>query len=442
MSAYELMLSESQERMLLVVEKGHEAEVQEIFEKWDLHAEIIGRVEEGDRLVVTYKDKVVADVPAQSLVLGGGAPVYTRESKEPEYLKETRSFDPAGIPVPGDLNGVLLRLLRSPNITSKRWVYEQYDSMVRTNNMTLTQSDAALSYVKGTDKALALTTDCNGRYVYLNPKRGAMIAVAEAARNIVCSGGLPLAITNCLNFGNPYKPEIYWQFKEAVAGMGEACRAFDTPVTGGNVSFYNESPLAGVYPTPVIGMVGLVEKLEHATTACFKKEDDIIFLLGETRGHVGGSEYLSVIHSNIAGEAPEIDLMAEKNLHAACLEGIRKGIIQSAHDCSEGGLAVALAESCVIREGDPLGATVRLNEESLRPDFLLFGEDQGRILVSLLPEQESELRHICRAHDVPVKMIGTVGGDSLVISDWISLSCREVGEAFHKALGHEMELAL
>jgi phosphoribosylformylglycinamidine synthase len=189
-------------------------------------------------------------------------------------------------------------------------------------------------------------------------------------------------------------------------------------------------------------MVGLVEKLEHATTACFKKEDDIIFLLGETRGHVGGSEYLSVIHSNIAGEAPEIDLMAEKNLHAACLEGIRKGIIQSAHDCSEGGLAVALAESCVIREGDPLGATVRLNEESLRPDFLLFGEDQGRILVSLLPEQESELRHICRAHDVPVKMIGTVGGDSLVISDWISLSCREVGEAFHKALGHEMELAL
>jgi phosphoribosylformylglycinamidine synthase len=442
MSAYELMLSESQERMLLVVEKGHEAEVQEIFEKWDLHAEIIGRVEEGDRLVVTYKDEVVADVPAHSLVLGGGAPVYTRESKEPEYLKETRSFDPAGIPVPGDLNDVLLRLLRSPNITSKRWVYEQYDSMVRTNNITLTQSDAALSYVKGTDKALALTTDCNGRYVYLNPKRGAMIAVAEAARNIVCSGGLPLAITNCLNFGNPYKPEIYWQFKEAVAGMGEACRAFDTPVTGGNVSFYNESPLAGVYPTPVIGMVGLVEKLEHATTACFKREGDIILLLGETRGHVGGSEYLSVINSNNAGDAPEIDLMAEKNLHAACLEGIGKGIIQSAHDCSEGGLAVALAESCVIREGDPLGATVRLNEESLRPDFLLFGEDQGRILVSLLPEQESELRHICRAHDVPLEMIGTVGGDRLVISDWIDLSCREVGEGFHKALGHEMELVL
>ncbi|MGB2958941.1 MAG: phosphoribosylformylglycinamidine synthase subunit PurL [Bacteroidota bacterium] len=442
MSAYELMLSESQERMLLVVERGREAEVQSIFEKWDLHAEIIGRVEKGNRLVVTYRDEVVADVPAHSLVLGGGAPVYTRESREPGYLKETRSFEPAGVPDPGDLNAVLLRLLSSPNITSKRWVYEQYDSMVRTNNMVLAESDAALSYVKGTDKALALTTDCNGRYVYLNPKRGAMIAVAEAARNIVCSGGRPLAITNCLNFGNPYKPEIYWQFKEAVAGMGEACRAFDTPVTGGNVSFYNESPVAGVYPTPVIGMVGLVEKLEHATTGRFKDEGDIILLLGVTRGHLGGSEYLSLIHSTIAGDAPQIDLRAEKNLQEACLEGIRNGIVQSAHDCSEGGLAVALAESCVVGAEKSVGATIRIASGSLRPDFLMFGEDQGRIMVSVKPEQQSEFERICRTHQVPVEAIGTVGGDRLIINDWIDLACVEVGEAFHNSLGNQMELEL
>jgi len=442
MSAYELMLSESQERMLLVVKKGHEAEIQAIFEKWDLHAEIIGRVEEGDRLVVTYRNQVVADVPAHSLVLGGGAPVYTRESREPGYLRETRSFEPAGIPQPGNLNEVLLRLLRSPNVTSKRWVYEQYDSMVRTNNMTLAESDAALSYVKGTDKALALTTDCNGRYVYLNPRRGAMIAVAEAARNIVCSGGFPLAITNCLNFGNPYKPEVYWQFKEAVAGMGEACRAFDTPVTGGNVSFYNESPSAAVYPTPVIGMVGLVEKLEHATTGRFQRKGDIILLLGQTRGHIGGSEYLSLIHSIIAGDAPEIDLSAEKRLQTACLEGIRKGLVQSAHDCSEGGLAVALAESSALRQLEPLGATINLTMDNLRPDFLIFGEDQGRILLSVEPEHVSELKEICRSYSVPLQPIGTVGGDRLVINDWVDLSCSEVREAYHDSLGHEMDLEI
>jgi phosphoribosylformylglycinamidine synthase len=267
-----------------------------------------------------------------------------------------------------------------------------------------------------------------------------MIAVAEAARNIVCSGGLPLAITNCLNFGNPYKPEVYWQFKEAVAGMGEACRAFDTPVTGGNVSFYNESPVAGVYPTPVIGMVGLVEKLEHATTGRFRSEGDIILILGDTRGHVGGSEYLSRIHSTIAGEAPEIDLKAEKSLHAACLEGIRSGLIQSAHDCSEGGLAVALAESCVIHPQHPLGATVRLESNNRRPDFLLYGEDQGRILVTVKPEQERAFHAICQAHNVPAEAIGNVGGDRLLINDWIDVSCTEVGEAFHNSLGKEMEL--
>jgi phosphoribosylformylglycinamidine synthase len=439
MSAYELMLSESQERMLVVVQKGHEEDVQAIFEKWDLHAEIIGEVEDGDRLVVSYRGEVVVDVPASSLVLGGGAPVYTRETREPEYLKRTKSFQPDSLPEPDDLNEVLLRLLRSPIISSKRWVYEQYDSMVRTNNIQLAESDAATSYIKGTDKALALTTDCNSRYVYLNPRRGAMIAVAEAARNVVCSGGVPLAITNCLNFGNPYKPEIYWQFKEAVTGLGEACRAFNTPVTGGNVSFYNESPVAAVYPTPVVGMLGLVEHLKHVTNARFKNEGDIIMLMGVSRGAIGGSEYIHLLHHIVAGDPPEIDLQAERRLQAACLESIAGGLVRSAHDCSEGGLAVALAESCILGSEGFLGATVKLSSQNLRSDFLLFGEDQGRILVTADPEHVAEIVGICESHNVPINRIGNVGGDRLRIQDWIDLPCSQVREAYHKAIAHEME---
>jgi phosphoribosylformylglycinamidine synthase II len=391
MSSYELMLSESQERMLVVVEKGKEDRIKAVFDKWDLHAEIIGEVIEGDRLIVSYRGKVVADVPPNSLVLGGGAPVYTRDASRPAYLAQTTAFDQSTLPEWKDLTGALRRLLASPNIASKRWVYEQYDSMVRTNNVVLTESDAAVVLIKDTNKALAMKTDCNGRYVYLNPRRGGMIAVAESSRNVVCSGATPVAITNCLNFGNPYKPEVYWQFKEAVAGMGEACRAFDTPVTGGNVSFYNESPTASVYPTPVIGMLGVVDDLSHVTTGCFRDAGDRIVLLGETLGHLGGSEFLSLIHGLTMGDAPALDLKREKSVQEAALEAIKEGLVCSAHDCSEGGIAVALAECCITGPRQ-IGATVETGV-TMRRDFALFGEDQSRC-----PHQGDSLRarHTCR----------------------------------------------
>jgi phosphoribosylformylglycinamidine synthase subunit PurL len=434
MSAYELMLSESQERMLVVVQKGHENELKAVFSKWDLHAEIIGEVVEGDRLVVSYRDQIVADVPANSLVLGGGAPVYSRPASEPAYLAEIRSFQTSQLSKPTDLNSILLRLLGSPNIASKRWVFEQYDHMVRTNNVVLTRSDAAVIHVKEKDKALSLTTDCNSRYVYLNPYLGGMIAVAESARNVVCTGATPLAITNCLNFGNPYKPEIYWQFREAVRGVGDACRALNTPVTGGNVSFYNESPAGAVYPTPVIGMLGLIEDLGNVTTSGFKDEGDLIVVLGETVGHVGGSEYLATIHSRVAGDAPKLSLEKEKGVQGLCLEAIRDGIIKSAHDCSEGGLAITLAECCV---GDPTkvrGAVVGRPKTDLREDFWLFGEDQSRIIVSVQPSDLTRLQKIAHSHGVPSEVIGEVGGGSLKIGKMVDLSCDSLAETYYESI--------
>jgi phosphoribosylformylglycinamidine synthase II len=434
MTAYEIMLSESQERMLVVVEKGREDAIRAIFEKWDLHAEIIGEVIEGDRLIVRHKGKIVADVPPDSLVLGGGAPVYTRETRKPAYLETTSRLDPASLKQPDDPGGVLCRLLSSPNIASKRWVYEQYDSMVRTNNIVLTEGDAAVILIKEIDKALSLKTDCNGRYVYLNPRRGGMIAVAESARNVVCTGAVPVAITNCLNFGNPYKPEVYWQFKEAVAGMGEACKVFDTPVTGGNVSFYNESPTASVYPTPVIGMLGVVDDLATITTSRFKDEGDIILLLGETCGHIGGSEYLAVIHGLVAGDAPPIDLAYEKRLHQACLESMRAGLVKSAHDCSDGGLAVALAESCILNPEEPLGATVDI-VDGPREDFQLFGEDQSRIIVTARDNvAAAKILQIASDHHVAGSIIGTVGGSKLRIGRNLAVGVGDMISAYFDSI--------
>ncbi|HNL27563.1 MAG TPA: phosphoribosylformylglycinamidine synthase subunit PurL, partial [bacterium] len=382
MTPYEIMLSESQERMLLIVKKGYEKEIQNIFEKWDLHAVTIGHVTNDKLMRVKYKGRVFAEIPADTLVLGGGAPVYKRESAEPAYLKETRALDIASLPQPSDLTSVLTRLLSTPNIASKEWVYEQYDSMVRTNTVTLPGSDSAVVRIKGTNKALAMNVDCNGRYVYLNPRRGGHIAVAESARNVVCSGGRPAAITNCLNFGNPYKPENYWQFKEAVEGMGEACRIFDTPVTGGNVSFYNESRNNAVFPTPTIGMIGIIEDLKHVTTSWFKSEGDKIFLIGKNGTDIGGSEYLKTIHGKISGDAPSLDMAYEKKVQDFVLDTIIKGWVRSAHDVSDGGLAVALAESCYQgKPGHTIGATIRLND-ALRPDFLLFSETQSRIILT------------------------------------------------------------
>ena len=434
MTAYELMLSESQERMLVVATKGHEEDVKAIFSKWDLHAEIIGEVTEGDRLVVTHHDETVADVPSEALVLGGGAPVYIREAREPDYLKEARGIDPSKFPIPSDLGLILLRLLSSPNIASKRWVYQQYDQMVRTNNISSGLSDSAIILLKETNKALSLTTDCNARYVHLNPYRGGMIAVAEAARNVVCTGAEPLAITNCLNFGNPYKPEVYWQFKEAVRGMGDACRAFNTPVTGGNVSFYNESPAGSVYPTPVIGMVGLIEDLSHVTTSEFKDDGDMIVVLGKTIGHIGGSEYLAIAQGVVGGDAPSIDLECERRAHLACLSAIRNGMIKSAHDCSEGGLAVAIAESCILGEGREVGARIHLPATPMRTDFHLFGEDQSRIVVTVPGTRLQELFGLCVQHGVNATWLGEVGGKSFEVEGLLKIDCGEMRKAYLNAI--------
>ena len=330
MIPYEIMLSESQERMLVISKKGNEGKVQEIFKKWGLHSVIIGQVTDDEMLRVKNHGEVVAEIPAATLVLGGGAPVYVREKKRPNYLEEANRLDLTEVPVPKDLNQTLLQLLGSANIASKKWVYEQYDTQVRTGTVVGPGSDAAVLRLRKANKGLAASTDCNGRYCYLDPRTGGRIAVAESARNVVCAGAKPLAITNCLNFGDPYDPEVYWTFAECVAGMGEACRALNTPVTGGNMSFYNEDPERIVYPTPVIGMIGLIEDLKHVTTMSFKDEGDIIVLLGESKEELGASEYLKIVHNLTRGKTPELDLDEEKKLQEACLDMIRAGIVKSA----------------------------------------------------------------------------------------------------------------
>jgi phosphoribosylformylglycinamidine synthase II len=447
MSAYEIMLSESQERMLCVVKKGYEDRVREVFEKWDLHCEIIGEVISDDKLFINYKGKLEAELPPFDLVLGGGAPVYIREQKEPSYIQEKRKFDFSQLPQPKDvpasrqgIQQTFLKVFSSPNIASKRWVYEQYDSMVRTNTIVGPGCDSAVIYIKGTNKALAMKTDCNARYVYLNPREGAKIAVAESARNIVCSGGVPLAITNCLNFGNPYKPEIYWQFAEAIAGMGEACRFFDTPVTGGNVSFYNESPDRAVYPTPTIGMLGLVEDLSHVTTSYFKNEGDLIYILGEDKEELGGSEYLKVIHKKVEGNCPQLDLQVEKRLQDVVLALIRKKLINSAHDVSEGGIVCALAECCINNEEKMFGAEVKIPTK-LRKDFSYFSETQSRIIVSISKENKDEFEKFLHSSNLPAGQAGQpfiqsgeVGGSTLKINDDINLSVNDLAEFYYNTI--------
>ena len=434
MTAYEMMLSESQERMLVVASRGHEDDLRKIFSRWDLHAEIIGNVTDGERLRVIHQGRTVADVPCQSLVLGGGAPVYARDARVPAYMDGLRAFDASGLPVPSSMGGTLLRLLSSPTVASKRWVFQQYDQMVRTNNIVLSRADAAVVFIKEAGKALVLKADCNARYVYLNAFVGGQIAVAESARNVVCAGGEPLAITNCLNFGNPYDPEIYWQFSEAVRGIGAACRTLNTPVTGGNVSFYNEGSGKPIYPTPVIGMLGLIDDLRCITTADFKDEGDRIFLIGQSRGHVGASEYLAFVHGTVAGDCPPIDLEYEKRVQQLCLTAIRKGIVKSAHDCSEGGLGVAIAESCILNEEAPKGAHVKLKDPGIRDDFLLFGEDQSRIIVTVDPEHAREFSKLSSTLGIEVSEIGVVSGTALVAEGMVEVSCEKMAEAYYTAL--------
>ncbi|MBE0645185.1 MAG: phosphoribosylformylglycinamidine synthase subunit PurL [Bacteroidetes bacterium] len=440
MSAYEILLSESQERMLVVARKGNEQRVKEIFEKWDLHAVTIGTVTSDGMVTIERDGEVKAVVPADSLALGGGAPVYIRETRRPDYLDMTMAFRMESIPVPPDAGKVLMHLLSTPNISSKRWAYEQYDTSVRTNTAQGPGGDAAVIRVKDTRRALSIKTDCNGRYVYLNPRRGAQIAVAEAARNVVCTGGQPLAITNCLNFGNPYKPDVYYQFKEACAGMGEACRLFETPVTGGNVSFYNENPIGAVYPTPVIGMLGLIEDIDHITQAGFHTEGDRIILLGTNHNEINATEYLSSWHGIVGGDAPYLDLDEEHRLHGMLLEAIRTGLVRSAHDVSDGGLAVTLAESCFIGDRN-IGATVNIDRGELRKDALYFGESQSRVIISCSPAHADAVLAIAAKAGIAATDIGTTGGDRLRINEDIDLVVAEMSDAHGTALSKLLEKA-
>jgi phosphoribosylformylglycinamidine synthase len=437
MTAYEIMLSESQERMLCCVKKGYEDRVKNVFEKWDLHCEIIGEVTNDGFLHVDYQGERKATIPPFELVLGGGAPVYIRDQKEPEYLKNIRTFDFNSLPEPNDIKKTFLEVFSSPNIVSKRWVYNQYDSMVRTNTIVGPGSDAAVILVKGTNKALAMKTDCNSRYVYLNPREGTKIAVAESARNIVCSGGIPLGVTNCLNFGNPYKPEVYWQFAQAISGMGEACRYFDTPVTGGNVSFYNESPDTAVYPTPTIGMVGLIEDLKHITTSYFKDEGDLIYLLGEDKEELGGSEYLKVIFNKVIGDSPQLNLKAEKKIQDALLALIRKGLIKSAHDISEGGIVSALAECCIINQEKQIGCAVDISIRS-RKDFSLFSESQSRIIISISKSNQTNIENELESSDIKFTHLGTVIGNKLKLKNLFEVEVKELSYVYFNTISQIM----
>ena len=437
MTAYEIMLSESQERMLVVAKQGYEDRVKEIFEKWDLNCETIGYVTDKETLKASYHNELKADVPPFDLVLGGGVPVYYRETKKPEYLDKTQNFDFNNLPQPGDLKVTFQKVFSSPNIASKKWVYEQYDSMVRTNTVVGPGGDSAVVRIKDTKKAIAMNTDCNGRYVYLNPKEGTKIAVAESARNIVCSGGQPLAVTNCLNFGNPYDPEIYWTFKEAIEGMGEACRFFDTPVTGGNVSFYNESPDTTVYPTPVIGMIGLIENTENIMTSYFKNENDKIYLIGEDFEEIGGSEYLSIIHNKVEGNSPKINLKTEQQLHNIILKLIKEKIINSAHDISEGGIICAVAESCIINNTNSIGAKVKLPVKT-REDFSFFSESQSRVIVSLSEEKEKDFLKILNDMNFPFLLLGTTGGTKFIVNDKFDITLDKLNELYYQSIPNLM----
>jgi phosphoribosylformylglycinamidine synthase len=444
MTPYELLLSESQERMLVVAKRGHEQHVREILEKWDLTAAVIGEVIAEPVYRVTEGDRVVAEFPGIRLVTD--CPTYEPDARESDDIRRRRDQDVAGIAERAEESDplwTLEQLLGSPTIASKRWVYQQYDHTVRTNTVVGPGSDAAVVRVRGTDRAIALSTDCNGRYVYLDPRAGARIAVAEAARNVACAGGRPRAITNNLNFGNPRKPEVYFQLREAVAGIAEACTALETPVTGGNVSLYNESPLGAVYPTPVIGMVGVIESLPHVTRSHFTGDRDGIVLLGENTAELGASEYLQRIHGVVAGAPPRCDLAAERRLVDALLDAIGSGAVRSAHDCADGGLAVALAE-CVMLDRERLtGATVDLSDWSALPlRALLFGEAQGRVIVST-PDALNVLA-IARRHGVPATTIGTVhaeGGalDITIGERSLHFPVARLAEAYHEAIPRIMQ---
>ena len=438
MNAYEILLSESQERMLVVIKKGYEKELNKIYKKWDLLCCEIGVVTDTKNFEVIKNNKLVSEIPVDTLVLGGGAPQYDMPYSEPAYYKELNTLNLDNIEIVSDFNGSLIKLLKSPNITNKSYVFEQYDSTVRTNTVQGPGQSAGVIRIKDTSKGLSMSADCNGRYVYLEPRKGAMIAVAEAARNVVCTGAQPLAITNCLNFGNPKDPEIYWQFREAVTGMGEMCRALKTPVTGGNVSFYNENTQGAVYPTPVIGMVGMLDNIENTTSISYKDDGDFIVCLGMINSRLGGSEYLKIVHNKIEGPIHDFDIETELDVQKLCLQAINKKLIKSAHDISDGGLAVNIAES-ILFSNNGLGAEINLTRK-LRNDELLFGECQSVIIVTIDEENLHKLVSMANNLNVYTQTIGKVRNNSkLSINNLIDIDRSSLDEAYFNTIQEIME---
>ena len=439
MKDWEILLSESQERMLVVIEKGKEHIVEDIFEKWDLHAVQIGVVTEGDTINYFMDGETVASVPAESLVLGGGAPVYHREYKEPAYYQEFKKFNIDDVEQPEDLKEVAMKLLQLPNIASKRWVYQQYDSMVGTATMTTNHpSDAGITNIKDSNRALAMTVDCNSRYVNADPEIGTQIAVSEAARNIVCSGGIPSAVTNCLNFGNPYNPEVYWQFVGAIKGMSAACLKFETPVTGGNVSFYNQSVIDGkevtVLPTPTIGMIGVVSDKSKIMSLDFKSKGDLIFLVGESKGCINQSEYLISYHGIKESGAPYFDLDKEFALQETIKNLINKNLINAAHDCADGGLFITLTEMSMP---NGLGFDI-VSDSEVREDAFLFGEAQSRVVVGVSEAQEDDFIEEMMKQNVPYTLLGHVTKGKMCVDDEHYGFVNEIKDVYDNAL----ELAL
>ena len=440
MLPYEILLSESQERMLVVVKKGKENIVKKIFDKWDLHAEEIGTVTEGGRVRYMMGGNIVADVPAESLVLGGGAPVYQREYKEPKYYSEFKKFNIDNIVQPDNLKDVAFKLLENPNIASKRWVIEQYDSMVGTGTMTTNRpSDAGIVNIKGTNRALAMSVDCNSRYVNADPEIGTMIAVSEASRNIVCAGGNPSAITNCLNFGNPYNPESYWQFVGAIKGMSKACLKFETPVTGGNVSFYNQSVIDGievpVFPTPTIGMIGVVEDKNKIMTLDFKYKGDLIFIIGNSYDDISSSEYLVSYHGINESPAPYFDLEEEFLNQKIVKELILDDLINSAHDVSDGGVFITLTEMAIPRS---LGFDI-VTDSEVREDAFLFGESQGRIIVTVNEDQEDDFLENMMSSGRKFTLLGHVTKGKMMVDDEHFGFISEAKDIFYSALAKHLE---
>jgi phosphoribosylformylglycinamidine synthase II len=436
MTPYEILLSESQERMLLVAKKGTEAAIKRIFDKWDLEAVVIGQVTDDQQFRAMFDGVAVACIPIAALTKE--APVYQRPAQRPKSHDEVEQLDLSKIEEPKDLGATFKRILGAPNIASKEWVYRQYDHFVRSNTVVVPGADAAVIRVRGTSKGIAIAADGNSRYCYLDPYVGGTLAVAEAARNLACVGARPVGLTDCLNFGSPGNPTVMWQFSQVIRGMRDACIALNVPVVSGNVSFYNETDGVPIYPTPIVGMVGLLAKVERVVTPWFKSAGDIIVLLGRTREELGGSEYLKIVHELVKGAPPWIDLRFEQAVQSCCREAIERGILRSAHDVSDGGLAVALAECCVGGPDKPLGARIETHE-MIRGDALLFSESQSRIVVSLEEKDLNQLQEIARKQHVPVQVIGAVGGTRLTIQPLLQLPIDEVRSIWGTALTQRLK---